>query len=88
MIRLDENKLFRCPVSYEDRSNMNVVFTFSDQSKNDNDFLDFCSKRGLTTLKGHRSVGGFRASIYNAMPIESVQLLVDIMKKLEQNPND
>ena len=78
---IDENKLFRCPVSYEDRSNMNVVFTFSDQSKNDNDFLDFCSKRGLNTLKGHRSVGGFRASIYNAMPIQGVKELTKAMRE-------
>ena len=60
---------------------MNVVFTFSDQNKNDNDFLDFCSKKGLMTLKGHRSVGGFRASIYNAMPIQGVKELTKAMRE-------
>ncbi len=78
---IDENKLFRCPVAHEDRSNMNAVFIFSDKSKNDNDFLDFCSKKGLMTLKGHRSVGGFRASIYNAMPIQGVKELAKAMRE-------
>tara|TARA_Y100000768_G_C23772276_1_gene583887 strand:+ start:83 stop:343 length:261 start_codon:yes stop_codon:yes gene_type:complete len=58
-----------------------AVLTFSYQSKNDNDFLDFCSKKGLMTLKGHRSVGGFRASIYNAMPIQGVKELTKAMRE-------
>ena len=78
---IDENKLFISPVSHEDRSNMNVVFTFSNQKHNDSDFLDFCSKRGLMTLKGHRSIGGFRASIYNAMPIQGVKELIKAMRE-------
>ena len=57
-------------------------FIFSNKG-NDNDFLSFCDKRGLKTLKGHRSVGGFRASIYNAMPEEGVDALVQAMKDYE-----
>ena len=49
----------------------------------DNEFLQFCDDRGLKTLKGHRSVGGFRASIYNAMPIEGVDALIKAMQDYE-----
>ena len=62
---------------------MNVCFLLNDNSKEEK-FNTLCSEAGISGIKGHRSVGGYRASIYNAMPIESVQLLVDIMKKLEQ----
>ena len=81
---IDRNTMFQSPVNEEDSSTMNVPFIFCDNRMNDNEFLKFCDGRGLKTLKGHRSVGGFRASIYNAMPIESVQLLVDIMKEIEE----
>ena len=78
---IDSNDHFYCPVEKEDRSNMNVPFIFSNSRKNDADFLMFCEKRGLKTLKGHRSVGGFRASIYNAMPESGVNTLIDTIKE-------
>ena len=78
---IDSNDHFYCPVQKEDRSNMNVPFIFSNSRKNDADFLMFCEKRGLKTLKGHRSVGGFRASIYNAMPESGVNTLIDTIKE-------
>jgi len=59
---------------------MNVPFIFSNRSHRDQSFLDFCSLRGLKTLKGHRSVGGFRASIYNAMEERGVDALIDAMQ--------
>ena len=61
---------------------MNVPFIIHDSSL-DSIFLEESKAAGLLNLKGHRSVGGFRASMYNAMPIESVQVLVDVMKDLE-----
>ena len=80
---IERNPLFRSPVSVEDRSNMNIPFVFNDDSMDDNDFLQFCDTRGLKTLKGHRSVGGFRASIYNAMPMEGVDALIKAMQDYE-----
>lgn len=77
---IDNNPSFVNNVAKEDRSLMNVVFLLNDASK-DADFLAACEDAGISNVKGHRSVGGFRASIYNAMPIESVQALVDVMKK-------
>ncbi|WP_010134146.1 3-phosphoserine/phosphohydroxythreonine transaminase [Ochrovirga pacifica] len=77
---IDNNPSFVNNVAKEDRSLMNVVFLLKDESKND-EFLAACSEAGISNVKGHRSVGGFRASIYNAMPIESVQALIDVMKK-------
>ena len=59
----------------------NVPFVFSNSNNNDADFLSFCDKRGLKTLKGHRSVGGFRASIYNAMPESGVDALINTIKE-------
>lgn len=79
---IERNSLFVSPIEKEDRSLMNVPFIFSSEGK-DEDFLSFCDKRGLKTLKGHRSVGGFRASIYNAMPEEGVNALVQAMKDYE-----
>ena len=79
---IERNSLFTSPIQESDRSLMNVPFIFSNKG-NDNDFLSFCDKRGLKTLKGHRSVGGFRASIYNAMPEEGVDALVQAMKDYE-----
>jgi phosphoserine aminotransferase len=69
---------YNCPVAKADRSRMNVPFTLKDANL-DGDFLKQADARGLLQLKGHRSVGGMRASIYNAMPLEGVQALVDFM---------
>jgi phosphoserine aminotransferase len=71
-------------VAKEDRSRMNVPFTLKDASL-DASFLKGAEERGMVQLKGHRSVGGMRASIYNAMPIEGVRHLVQYMKDFEQS---
>jgi phosphoserine aminotransferase len=82
---IERNKLFKGTAVKEDRSFMNVCFVMEDSYKNlEDEFMEFAKKRGMIGIKGHRSVGGFRASIYNAMPIESVQALVDTMKEFEQ----
>ncbi|MFB6340305.1 3-phosphoserine/phosphohydroxythreonine transaminase [Saccharicrinis sp. FJH2] len=83
---IDSNKLFEGTVkSAEDRSDMNVTFVMKEEYKDlEADFLALASQKGIVGIKGHRSVGGFRASIYNAMPIESVQVLVDAMKEFEK----
>jgi phosphoserine aminotransferase len=60
---------------------MNVTFLLKEVTKKDH-FDAMCKEAGINGIKGHRSVGGYRASIYNAMPIESIEVLVDIMKKL------
>jgi phosphoserine aminotransferase len=77
--------LFKPTVAKEkDRSIMNVTFIMNDEYQDkEKDFLEFASSRGMVGIKGHRSVGGFRASIYNAMPIASVKALVDAMKEFE-----
>jgi len=82
---INRNKLFKPTVAHEnDRSLMNVCFIMNDDfAEHEKAFLDFATERGMVGIKGHRSVGGFRASIYNAMPIESVQALVDAMKDFE-----
>ena len=82
---IERNKMFKGTVEKaEDRSIMNVCFVMSDNFKEkDDDFNKFASSQGMVGLKGHRSVGGFRASIYNAMPLESVQALVNCMKEFE-----
>jgi len=79
---LDSSAFFRNPVAKEDRSRMNVPFTLKNE-KLDGEFLKGAEQRGLLQLKGHRSVGGMRASIYNAMPLAGVQRLVDYMKDFE-----
>lgn len=79
---LDESKLFKGTVVKEDRSLMNVPFVTGDKDK-DSRFIKEASQNGLIELKGHRSVGGMRASIYNAMPVEGVKKLVEFMKKFE-----
>jgi phosphoserine aminotransferase len=79
---LDSSAFFRNPVAKEDRSRMNVPFTLRDSSL-DEKFLKGAAGQGMVQLKGHRSVGGMRASIYNAMPLEGVQRLVDYMKGFE-----
>lgn len=80
---LDNSKLFSNPVRKEDRSLMNVVFVTGDKDL-DGEFVAQAKKAGLENLKGHRSVGGMRASIYNAMPLEGVKKLVDFMKEFER----
>jgi len=83
---IDRNPLFVSPIANEaDRSIMNVTFVMSEEYKEkEADFLTFATERGMSGLKGHRSVGGFRASIYNAMPRSSVEALIDTMKAFEQ----
>lgn len=80
---LDESKLFKGTVVKEDRSLMNVPFVTGDADL-DAEFIKAATAAGFVNLKGHRSVGGMRASIYNAMPIEGVQKLVEFMKKFEE----
>ena len=79
---LDESKLFKATVAKEDRSLMNVPFVTGNDEL-DAKFVKEAKEAGFENLKGHRSVGGMRASIYNAMPIEGVEKLVDFMKKFE-----
>ncbi|HPE33754.1 MAG TPA: 3-phosphoserine/phosphohydroxythreonine transaminase [Bacteroidales bacterium] len=82
---IDRNPLFKGTVNKEDRSWMNVCFVMNNGFETlEQEFLDFASARGMIGIKGHRSVGGFRASTYNALPIESVQALVDTMKEFEK----
>ena len=80
---LDATSFYVNPVRKEDRSRMNVPFKLSDESL-DEAFLKGAKERGMVQLKGHRSVGGMRASIYNAMPIEGVRTLVEYMQDFEQ----
>jgi phosphoserine aminotransferase len=84
---IDRNSLFVSGIGNEaDRSIMNVTFVMKDEYKDkEADFLAFASGKGMSGIKGHRSVGGFRASIYNAMPLSSVQALIDTMKEFEKN---
>ena len=80
---LDASEFFHNPVAKEDRSRMNIPFTLKD-AKLDEAFLKGAVERGMVQLKGHRSVGGMRASIYNAMPLEGVRALVDYMREFEK----
>jgi len=79
---IDNSKMFSCPVAPEDRSDMNVVFLINDDSHNDA-FLAAAAAAGCDGIKGHRSVGGFRASIYNAMPKAGIETLVGVMADFE-----
>ena len=83
---IDRNKLFRATIADpEDRSYMNICFVMNDEYKElEPEFMKFATERGMVGIKGHRSVGGFRASCYNAMPLESVQALVDCMQEFEK----
>lgn len=82
---IDRNKLFRGTVETEDRSLMNVCFVMQDEYKElEGDFNTYATERGMVGIKGHRSVGGFRASLYNAMPLSSVEALVQCMKDFEK----
>ena len=79
---IDRNPLFTGTANKEDRSNMNICFLLKDDSKEEL-FNQLCKDAGINGIKGHRSVGGYRASIYNAMPTDSVKVLIDIMKKIK-----
>lgn len=80
---IDRNPLFKGTTHVDDRSAMNATFVLNDESLTDK-FNDLLKNANINGLKGHRSVGGFRASMYNALPLESVQVLVDTMKELER----
>src|SRR6266705_446052 len=80
---LDQSRFYLHKVRTEDRSRMNVVFRLPDEAL-DKAFLQGAQARGMVQLKGHRAVGGIRASIYNAMPIEGVQALADYMREFEK----
>ena len=80
---IDRNPLFTGTVAKEDRSKMNVCFVMSDTALEEK-FLAFVKEKNIIGIKGHRLVGGFRASLYNALPISSVQVLVDAMKSFAQ----
>ncbi|MBU1690099.1 MAG: 3-phosphoserine/phosphohydroxythreonine transaminase [Gammaproteobacteria bacterium] len=79
---LDSSGFYHCPVAKDSRSRMNVPFTLKDAAL-DEEFLKQSKARGLAQLKGHRLLGGMRASIYNPMPLEGVQALVDFMREFE-----
>lgn len=81
---IDRNKLFRGTVKEEDRSLMNICFVMTDEYKElEKEFMDFATSKGMVGIKGHRSVGGFRASCYNAQPVEGVKALVECMREFE-----
>lgn len=82
---IDNSKIFVGTVAKDSRSLMNICFVMKEQYKDKEDaFMEFAKTKGMIGIKGHRSVGGFRASTYNAMPIESVQALVDAMHEFEK----
>ena len=80
---IDRNPLFKGFAAKEDRSNMNATFTLTDESLKET-FDTMCKEAGISGINGHRSVGGYRASMYNALPLYSVQALVDVMQELER----
>ena len=84
---LDQSKMFHGTVVAKDRSLMNVPFV-TDSDELNAEFVKACTENGFINIKGHRSVGGMRASIYNAMPIEGVEKLVDFMKQFEEEHKD
>jgi phosphoserine aminotransferase len=77
---IDRNPLFKAVAAGDDRSHMNVCFV-TENAEHEKPFLTLCEEKGIVGLKGHRSVGGFRASIYNALPITSVYVLIDAMRE-------
>jgi len=81
---VDRNPLFKGTTAVEDRSVMNATFVLQDESAHKERFDELWQEAQISGLKGHRSVGGYRASMYNALPIESVQVLVDVMQELER----
>ena len=80
---IDRNPLVVGYANKEDRSLMNVVFNLTDENTKER-FDTLCKEANISGIKGHRSVGGYRASIYNALPLESVQVLVDVLKEFER----
>lgn len=80
---LDHSKLFKGTARKDSRSIMNVPFVTGDK-KMDEEFISFCGENGIQNIRGHRNVGGMRASIYNAMPLAGVEALVDVMEKFEK----
>lgn len=81
---LDNSKMFTCPIRKEDRSVMNITFTTNDKEL-DGDVVTKTKAAGFDNLKGHKSIGGLRASIYNAMPKEGVEALVKFLKEYEES---
>jgi phosphoserine aminotransferase len=81
---IDRNPLFKAVAADDDRSHMNVCFV-TENPEHEKPFLKLCDEKGIVGLKGHRSVGGFRASIYNALPITSVYVLIDAMREFAEN---
>ena len=81
---IDANPLFKAVAAPEDRSNMNVCFVMENPDL-EKPFLKLCDERGIVGIKGHRSVGGFRASIYNALPLSSILVLIDVMNEFAEN---
>ena len=82
---IDRNKLFKGTVVPEDRSIMNVCFVMNDEYKElEEEFAQFAASQGMVGIKGHRSVGGFRASLYNALPKSSVEALIATMQEFER----
>jgi len=79
---IDRNPLFKPVCAVEDRSHMNVCFV-TENPEHEKPFLKLCDEKGIVGIKGHRSVGGFRASIYNALPITSVYVLIDAMQEFQ-----
>ena len=83
---IDSSKLFVGTANDDDSSIMNACFVMKQESAEmEKEFIDFATSKGIVGIKGHRSVGGFRASLYNAMPMSSVQVLIDAMKEFEKN---
>lgn len=83
---IDRNKLFEGTAQNEDRSIMNICFVMKDEFKElEGEFLKLATSKGMIGIKGHRSVGGFRASTYNALPIDSVKALIEIMQAFEES---
>ena len=81
---IDRNKLFRGTVAEEDRSVMNICFVMNDEyAELEKPFLDYAVSQGMVGIKGHRSVGGFRASCYNAQTVEGIEALIKCMKDFE-----
>lgn len=80
---VDVLPLFKGTVAKEDRSKMNAVFVVPDEAT-EKEFLSLCEQEGMVGVKGHRTVGGFRVSMYNALPLESIQAITDLMKHFAQ----
>ncbi len=82
---IERNRLFKGTANVEDRSIMNICFVMNDAyTELEGEFMDLAKARGMVGIKGHRSVGGFRASVYNAMSVDGVQALIDCMKEFEK----